>query len=191
MRHDEIFQEFVDLLSKTLETNRNPRTCNLERTLKTHFKSCEDMLNRLQMQDRYGLKTYYQLFFVPVFVLVLLCRCIASVLFEKQILKKRASKRKFVIYVTKRNRHCQHYSRKFTASLSVVYCHKKKKKKIQISRMLSGSLRLRITGLAQIVQRMYTIASASSPSFVDNCYGGYGGHLLDVSFLFQHNRLSI
>ena len=52
MRNAEIFQEFVDLLSKTLEKNRNPYTCNLERALKTHVKRCEDMLNRLQLQDR-------------------------------------------------------------------------------------------------------------------------------------------
>lgn len=52
MLHDEIFQEFVDLLRKTLEKNRNPRTCNLGRALKTHVEHCEDMLNRLQLQDR-------------------------------------------------------------------------------------------------------------------------------------------
>ena len=52
IHHHEIFQEFLDLLNKTLERMTDSRTCNLEKALKRHIKSCEDMLNRLQLQDR-------------------------------------------------------------------------------------------------------------------------------------------
>ena len=46
---DGTFQEFRDLLTKTAK-NANPG--NLKNELKTHIKRCEDMLHRLQLQDR-------------------------------------------------------------------------------------------------------------------------------------------
>lgn len=52
IHRDGTFVEFLDLLTKTYEENRtNPQ--NLEQALKTLIKRCEDILQKLQWQDRF------------------------------------------------------------------------------------------------------------------------------------------